>query len=169
MIERIEVGCGAGVNTHVRRFQCGCGISFTNTLYLTPHADTCLLNNDEYACAFPGCNKKFQMTPRSWGVLKEHQRVHSREKPFVCTFPGCNKKFQITPRSWGVLKEHQRVHSREKPFVCTFCDKGFSHKNVLTVHTRIHTGEKPFKCELDSCGLAFKSSSHLAKHRRTHR
>ncbi|XP_064820275.1 zinc finger protein 418-like [Oncorhynchus masou masou] len=76
------------------------------------------------------CGKSF----RSSGKLKNHQRVHTREKPFHCAT--CGKSF----REKFNLTRHEKVHSGEKPYHCTQCGKSFNRSGSLKEHQRVHTG-----------------------------
>lgn len=51
------------------------------------------------------CRKHFN-SPSS---LKDHFRIHTKEKPYVCF--ECARSFSTL----GSLKRHQRVHAKEKP------------------------------------------------------
>ena len=75
----------------------------------------------------------------------------------------------------------------QKPFGCSFpgCSKRFSRKDCLQLHYKTHTGEKSYVCDIlvkncgcetechheaeSRCGKSFISSSHLNRHKKSHR
>ncbi|XP_057352678.1 histone-lysine N-methyltransferase PRDM9-like [Manis pentadactyla] len=104
---------------------------------------------------------------RGWGQgctdrsnLIQHQRTHTREKPYVCR--ECGRGFTQTAH----LIRHERIHTGEKPYVCGECGQGFTQKEHLIPHGRIHTGEKPYVC--GECGRSFTEKSGLIRHERIH-
>ncbi|XP_064629652.1 zinc finger protein 420-like [Lineus longissimus] len=80
---------------------------------------------------FPFCCRWCGKVCSSMISLKQHERVHTGERPFKCS--QCEKTFAQTSN----LKKHfGRVHSGERPFVCQFCDKAFSVNVDLERHMR---------------------------------
>ena len=91
--------------------------------------------------------------------LKEHERIHSGEKPFNCSY--CVKKFVLI----DALKENEKIHSGEKLFTCSYCKKKFVLKDELKTQERIHSGERPFSCS--HCKKKFVLKDKLKEHERS--
>ncbi|XP_035663108.1 uncharacterized protein LOC118406859 [Branchiostoma floridae] len=97
---------------------------------------------------------------RHRGNIKQHVRVHTRERPFKC--PLCEYT--------GARKEHVQVHMKrhtgERPFKCDHCDYRTSRKPDLVKHLRTHSGDRPYACP--KCAYRAAVQSALVNHLRTH-
>ena len=74
------------------------------------------------------------VTRHSHKKLKQHELIHSGEKPHTCS--RCDKGFSLK----ADLTKSELIHTGYKPHVCSKCDKAFSLKADLTKHELIHTG-----------------------------
>uniref|UniRef100_A0ABM0ML25 Zinc finger protein 224-like n=1 Tax=Saccoglossus kowalevskii TaxID=10224 RepID=A0ABM0ML25_SACKO len=108
----------------------------------------------DYVCDI--CGGKF----KSKCSLKNHQKVHTGEKPYKCDI--CSHRFPAK----STMLVHRRSHTGEKPYKCHMCEKRFVKKGTLKEHVMSHTGEFPYKC--DTCGLTFKRKNNLNSHLRVH-
>ena len=90
------------------------------------------ISEHERNCQF--CTKKFPTNSQ----LRRHERIHTREKPFIFKCLTCSKGFT----NYSRLKVHQLVHTSKKPYQCSICEKSYITKGSLKVHEEIHFAEK---------------------------
>ncbi|XP_029622343.1 zinc finger protein 391 [Salmo trutta] len=156
-------------------------VSFTPSVAENKMVDH-LTGREMHACSY--CNKRFNY--RSQVII--HERVHTRERPFVCK--QCGKGFSQINN----LKKHQLCHrggegnhecgecgkafchaqSRKNHMVaahgfgtrldCEACGKMFHNKKALIAHSTSHS--RAFGCEI--CGKAFSTKQTLKTHQFTH-
>lgn len=109
-----------------------------------------------HACLYQGCGKAY-LRP---ALLRQHERSHTNERPFVCPEEGCGKAFLRKSH----LQVHEQSHKEEKDkcLKCEVCGKGVNAPHILKRHMLTHT--KQFKCPYDDCSEAFYHYKTMVYH-----
>ncbi|XP_054167407.1 zinc finger protein 729-like [Oppia nitens] len=91
---------------------------------------------DKYVCQWPGCDYRCG----SSGNLRNHQRIHTDERPYECQWPQCGKRF----RTKGEFRQHEICHENLKPYVCQWpgCEYRGNSSGNLSAHKKIHNRPK---------------------------
>ncbi|CAO2606103.1 Zinc finger protein 669 [Lemmus lemmus] len=176
-IQMVKRDCELRDNDQGRETTAQDPVGITNKKMPEPKLPECRISGKVFMC------------PSS---LKNHKKIHSREKPYNADRYKCKLCGKIFPnadtlrghrivhsgempecehcgrRFWtfSSLDMHKRLHTTERLYECKHCRKTFKNYCSFRLHERIHTGEKPYECK--QCGKTFRHSSHVQAHKRTH-
>ena len=100
----------------------------------------------QHVCAF--CGEGFTQS----GHCKEHERIHTGEKPFVCPVAGCERGFSRN----SYLKQHARIHTGEKRFICVTGDHRVLTRRGWLAISRVQVGDEVLSFNKDSYAMEWK-------------
>ncbi|XP_045890812.1 P43 5S RNA-binding protein-like [Micropterus dolomieu] len=117
-----------------------------------------------FNCTHAGCGATFT---KQWR-LKEHDTVHTGERPCQCTIAGCERRFSRKSH----LRRHMLQHRGVKQFKCKFatCTKSFFDAGKMKRHVRYAHDDKNkyFKCSQPNCTMTFKKRRMFKLHLQEH-
>lgn len=105
-------------------------------------------NANRYPCDFKGCHKSYSKPSR----LKEHQRVHTGERPFKCNHPDCQASYMRNSH----LVAHKRTHLDSNAASAPTTSNQDQVQDEFSI--------RPFACDRQGCSQRFWTRQHLNRH-----
>lgn len=146
-----------------------CGKYFSKQSRLIVHIRT-HTGERPFVCTYDGCQKSYV---RKNHLVRHEETAHQRkevkvDKTFLCVFIGCSKPFAS---SCALTKHVKCSHMSAAIYKCSKagCERTFHKRHQLRCHTYEHQGVLPFQCDFQNCGIRFRQSSHLQRHKKTHK
>ncbi|XP_014206525.1 histone H4 transcription factor isoform X2 [Copidosoma floridanum] len=103
-------------------------------------------------CQWTGCNSKYPSIYK----LREHVRVHTKEKILAC--PDCGWAFASNTKFHYHCK--RQIPLEVQGYQCSHCNKFYPTECILREHLRSHV----FHYRCDKCGMSCDSPSSLSRH-----
>jgi KRAB domain-containing zinc finger protein len=142
-----------------KNFQCRyCGKMFGTNALKNKHQF--MYHELKYECTL--CEKKYGQK----GMLDNHMRTHTGEKPFVCET--CGAGFHVRGNLNKHIRETHTAKTMSRDHHCDQCGRAFLTSSTLKKHIRtVHSDVRAFVCE--ECGKNYKSNDALKSHTETHK
>ncbi|OXU20486.1 hypothetical protein TSAR_003327 [Trichomalopsis sarcophagae] len=136
-----------------------CAKNFNNYQLFLYHISIHVENNPRgnkveggISCLWTGCKSKYPSVYK----LREHMRVHTKEKIIAC--PDCGSMFSSNTKFHDHCK--RQIPLEVQGFQCSHCNKFYPTECILREHMRNHIFH--YKCNM--CNMSCESPSGLAKH-----